>query len=98
MRNLTPAFYKEWIKPQGYDDAITYVMVLQTGQRIGLLVAQSHRRIPALRREVQIRLFGLLFPHICRTVSISDALNLKTIRSEALEATLNALSSGCLSH
>ena len=36
----------------------------------------------------------LLSPHVCRAVAISDALNLKTIRSEALEATLNALASG----
>jgi DNA-binding CsgD family transcriptional regulator len=35
-----------------------------------------------------------LSPHVCRAITISDALNLKTIRSEALEATLDALTSG----
>ena len=42
----------------------------------------------------EVRLLTLLSPHVCRAVAISDALNLKTIRSEALEATLNALASG----
>jgi DNA-binding CsgD family transcriptional regulator len=41
-----------------------------------------------------VRLLTLLTPHFCRAITISDALNLKTIRSEALEATLNALTSG----
>jgi DNA-binding CsgD family transcriptional regulator len=41
-----------------------------------------------------VRLLTLLSPHVCRAVAISDALSLKTIRSEALEATLNALVSG----
>ena len=41
-----------------------------------------------------MRLLTLLSPHVCRAITISDALNLKTIRSEVLEATLNALISG----
>ena len=28
---------------------------------------------------------NLLSPHVCRAITISDVLNLKTIRSEALE-------------
>jgi PAS domain-containing protein len=42
----------------------------------------------------EIRLLNLLAPHVCRSVAISDALNLKTVTSEALEATLDALASG----
>ena len=41
-----------------------------------------------------MRLLTLLSPHVCRAITISDALNLKAIRSEALEVTLNALTSG----
>ena len=43
---------------------------------------------------MRVRLLTLLSPHVCRAIAISDALNLKTIRSEALEATLSALTSG----
>ena len=44
--------------------------------------------------DAEVRLLTLLSPHVCRAITISDALNLKTIRSEALEVTLNALTSG----
>src|SRR5262245_41237393 len=33
-------------------------------------------------------------PHICRTLAISDALDIKTLDSEVLEATLDALVAG----
>ena len=89
---LESRFYIEWCKPQGLRDAIT-VKVLQTGQRMGLLAANRLATCP-LYGPTEIRLLTLLAPHICRAVTISDALNLKTIRSEALEATLDALASG----
>jgi DNA-binding CsgD family transcriptional regulator/PAS domain-containing protein len=85
-------FYQEWIKPQGFDDAIS-VTLLKTDRRIGWWTA--HRLADRPRYgQAEVRLMSLLAPHICRTVKISDALNLKTIRSEALEATLDALASG----
>jgi DNA-binding CsgD family transcriptional regulator/PAS domain-containing protein len=85
-------YYQEWVKPQKLHDALM-VKVLQTGQRTGLLAAnraESHPRYG----EVELRLLTLLSPHICRSITISDALNLKTVKSEALETTLDALSSG----
>ncbi len=85
-------FYQEWCKPQGLRDFIN-VKVLQTGRRMGLLVANRLESYPRYG-DAQVRLFTLLSPHVCRAVTISDALNLKTIRSEALEATLNALAAG----
>ena len=44
--------------------------------------------------DADVRLLTLLAPHVCRLAAISDALNLKTVKSEALEATLDALASG----
>ena len=41
-----------------------------------------------------MRLFALLSPHVCRAVAISDVLDLKSVRSDALEATLDALATG----
>jgi DNA-binding CsgD family transcriptional regulator/PAS domain-containing protein len=85
-------FYQEWVRPQGFDDALT-VKVLQTEHRIGWVSA--HRKENQRRYgDTEVRLLNLLSPHVCRSLMISDALNLKTIRSEALEATLNALTTG----
>jgi DNA-binding CsgD family transcriptional regulator/PAS domain-containing protein len=85
-------YYQEWIKPQGLGDMIAFKIV-QTDQRIGFLTAN---RLETYARygDADIRLLTLLSPHVCRAITISDALNLKTIRSETLEATLNALTSG----
>jgi DNA-binding CsgD family transcriptional regulator/PAS domain-containing protein len=85
-------FYRELVKPWGVQDTIG-VKVLQTGQRIGSLAANRIKPHPRYG-DAEVRLFTLLSPHICRAVTISDVLNLKTIRSEALEATLSALTSG----
>jgi DNA-binding CsgD family transcriptional regulator/PAS domain-containing protein len=85
-------FYQEWCKPQGLRDSIC-LKVLQTEKRIGLLVAN---RLESYSRygDAEVRLMTLLSPHICRAITISDALNLQIIKSEGLGATLNALASG----
>ena len=85
-------FYQEWCKPQGLRDAIV-LKALQTGKRVGMLVANRLESYPRYG-DAEVRLMTLLSPHICRAITISDVLNLKTIRSEALEATLDTLASG----
>jgi DNA-binding CsgD family transcriptional regulator/PAS domain-containing protein len=85
-------FYREWIKPQRFWDLIAF-KVLQTGQRFGAWAAHRIEGEPRYG-DADIRLVALLAPHVCRAIAISDAFNLKTIRSEALEATLNSLVSG----
>jgi len=82
-------WYREIFKPLGIRD-IVGICVLKTGQRAGTLnVHRSHRY-----GESDIRFFTLLAPHVCRAVAISDVLNLKAVKSDALEATLDALTSG----
>jgi DNA-binding NarL/FixJ family response regulator len=85
-------FYREWCKPQCFWDMINF-KVLQTHQRVGAWAAHRLEGQPRYG-EAEIRLLTLLSPHVCRALTISDALNLKTIRSEALEATLDAVASG----
>jgi DNA-binding CsgD family transcriptional regulator/PAS domain-containing protein len=85
-------FYQEWVMPQGFDDMINF-KILQTEQRIGWWAAHRAQGQPRYA-DADVRLITLLSPHVCRAITISDVLNLKTIRSEALEATLNALTSG----
>ena len=85
-------FYQELCKPFGVIDTMGF-KVVQTGGRMGLFALNSIK--PHTRYgDAEIRLLSLLAPHVCRSVAISDALNLKAIKSEALEATLDALASG----
>jgi len=85
-------YYLEWVKPQGLRD-VTVVKTLQTAQRIGLLVVNRLATEPRYG-AADVRLLSLVSPHVCRSVAISDVLNLKTIKSNALEATLDALACG----
>ena len=85
-------FYREWCKPQRFYDMINF-KILQTDQRVGWWSAHRLEGQPRYG-DPDVRLVTLLSPHVCRSITISDALNLKTIRSEALETTLNALTSG----
>jgi DNA-binding CsgD family transcriptional regulator/PAS domain-containing protein len=85
-------FYREWCKPQRFYDSIMF-KILQTDQRVGWWSAHRLEGSPRYA-DADVRLVALLSPHVCRAITISDSLNLKTIRSEALEATLNALASG----
>jgi DNA-binding CsgD family transcriptional regulator/PAS domain-containing protein len=85
-------YYQEWVKPQGLRDMIA-MKALQTGQRAGILVANRVEGRPRYG-DAEVRLLRLLSPHVCRAVAISDTLNLKTVKSDALEATLHALACG----
>ena len=85
-------FYLEWCKPQHFNDSIQF-KILQTDQRVGWWAAHRLDDQPRYA-DADVRLVTLLSPHVCRAITISDALNLKTLRSDALEATLNALTSG----
>jgi DNA-binding CsgD family transcriptional regulator len=85
-------FYQEFTRPQGVRDIIGF-SVLRTEQRMGWLAAHRLEGQPRYG-DAEVRLLTLLSPHVRRAITISDVLNLKTIRSEVLEVTLNALTSG----
>jgi DNA-binding CsgD family transcriptional regulator len=83
-------FYLEWIKAQRFG-CLMGVNVLREGRRgAGLVANRKDWQPPFGGRE--LRLLGLLAPHLRRTVAISNTLDLKSIATEALEATLDALS------
>jgi DNA-binding CsgD family transcriptional regulator/PAS domain-containing protein len=86
---LESRFYQEWVKPQAICDAIGF-NVLKTRQRVALWAAH---RLESQGRygDAEVHLLSRFAPHICRSVAISDALNLRTIRAKALEITLEAL-------
>ena len=45
-------------------------------------------------QEPELELFKLLAPHVCRALTISDALDIRALRSEMLEKTLDGLLAG----
>lgn len=85
-------FFREALKPFGLQDIIWFP-ALRTGGRMASMHASRNGKT---RRydEREIGLFKLLSPHVCRALAISDALDIRTLRSEALERTLDGLVAG----
>src|SRR4051794_11426033 len=89
---LASRFHQEWGKPQGLLDTIS-VHALKSGRRhAGITAVRLDHQRPYGEQDIEI--YRLLAPHICRAFAISDALDLRTITSQVLEATLDALASG----
>jgi DNA-binding CsgD family transcriptional regulator/PAS domain-containing protein len=89
---LESRFYRELLKPFGYFDFIGF-MALRTGGRVASVHTCRTERAPRYG-ERDIGIFELLSPHVCRALAISDALDIRTLRSEMLEATLDGLAAG----
>ena len=85
-------FYREVLEPFGYLDFIG-LSALRTGGRVAYLQATRTERDPRYGAR-EISLFKLLSPHVCRALAIADVLDLRTLRSEMLEATLDGLVAG----
>ena len=85
-------FYQDVMKPHGFSDYIG-INALKTSGRVASV--HGSRTVSAPRYgQREIAIFKLLSPHICRTLAISDALDIRTLYSEMLEATLDALVTG----
>lgn len=84
-------FYKEWSKPQGLGDFMG-LNAVRSARRAGGV--SSNRMLAQARySDEDVRLLRLLAPHVCRSFAVTDALDLKSVASHALEATLDALAS-----
>jgi DNA-binding CsgD family transcriptional regulator/PAS domain-containing protein len=89
---LESRFYREVLQPFGLRDLIWFP-ALRTGGRMASMHASRNEKAPYYQ-ELEIGLFKLLSPHVCRALTISDALDIRTLRSEMLEKTLDALVAG----
>jgi DNA-binding CsgD family transcriptional regulator/PAS domain-containing protein len=85
-------FYTDFCKPRGFNDLLG-LHALKSGHRSAGISATRIEPQP-LYGEDDMRIFRLLSPHVCRAFSISNALDLRTITSQLLEATLDALTTG----
>ena len=89
---LESRFAREVLKPFGLRDIIWFP-ALRTGGRMASMHASRGEK--ALHyQQGEISLFKLLAPHVCRTLAISDALDIRALRSEMLERTLDGLVAG----
>jgi len=89
---LESRFYREVLEPYGLTDIIWFP-ALRTGGRMASLHASRSNKKPHYQQP-EARLFKLLSPHVCRALAISDALDIRALRSEMLEKTLDGLSTG----
>jgi len=89
---LESRFYREVMEPFGLTDMIWFP-ALRTGGRMASLHASRNDKKPYYQLH-DVHLFKLLSPHVCRALAISDALDIRALRSELLEKTLDGLSAG----
>jgi len=89
---LESRFYREVLQPFGLMDMIWFP-ALRTGGRMASMHASRQEKAPHYQ-QLEIGLFKLLSPHVCRALTISDALDIRTLRSELLEKTLDVLAAG----
>lgn len=89
---LETRFFREVLKPFGLQDIIWFP-ALRTGGRMASMHASRSDRVEHYQKR-EIDLFKLLSPHVCRALAISDALDIRTLNSEMLERTLDALVAG----
>jgi DNA-binding CsgD family transcriptional regulator/PAS domain-containing protein len=89
---LESRFYREVLKPFGLLDIIWFP-ALRTGGRMASMHASRTETAPHYQQR-EISLLELLSPHVCRALTISDALDIRALRSEMLERTLDGLVAG----
>jgi DNA-binding CsgD family transcriptional regulator/PAS domain-containing protein len=85
-------FFREVLEPFGLQDMMWFP-ALRTGGRMASLHASRSNSSPRYQ-EHDVGLFNLLAPHVCRALAISDALDIRALRSEMLEKTLDGLAAG----
>ncbi len=83
----------EAVRITGYN----VVPALRTGNRMASLHASRTEQAPYYQ-QLDISLFELLSPPVCRALTISDALDIRTLKSEMLEKTLDVARRRCFPH
>jgi DNA-binding CsgD family transcriptional regulator/PAS domain-containing protein len=89
---LETRFYKEWVKPQGWIDAVSSLLEKSAASYSILSVFRHERDGPA--DDACRRRMSLLVPHFRRSVLIGKTIQLKAAEADAFADTLNALSAG----
>lgn len=85
-------FFREVLEPFGLVDIIWFP-ALRSGGRVASLHASRRNNAPPFQPH-DVRLLTLLSPHVCRALAISDVLDVRALRSQLLEKTLDGLAVG----
>jgi DNA-binding CsgD family transcriptional regulator/PAS domain-containing protein len=89
---LESRIYQEFWKPRGIRYLATIELLRTAHRSVGAAVTRKEWQ-PAYGAS-DLALLRLLAPHLIRAVTISDVLDLRTLKSEMLEATLDSLAAG----
>jgi DNA-binding CsgD family transcriptional regulator/PAS domain-containing protein len=89
---LESRLYREFFKPRGFRYGATIELLRTAHRSAGTAVTRKEWQ-PAYG-AADLALLRLLAPHLIRAVTISDVLDLRTLKSEMLEATLDGLAAG----
>jgi DNA-binding CsgD family transcriptional regulator len=89
--HLQSRFYREWVEPQGLNDAVL-TKFCETRNRSGTFQLIGGRDWDAEMSRVG-RLIELLLPHLRRAVLISDVLEQNGLKLESLQNTVNLIAS-----
>jgi len=89
---LNGAFYREWCAPQRNRDYVGMIAFRDSTRFVKTTNARFEENGP-FSPEALDR-FRLLAPHICRSVSISDAFRLERVRTGMFETMLDNLTTG----
>ncbi len=85
-------FYREVLQPFDIRDIIWFP-ALRTRSRMASMHASRSEKLSYYdQREIDV--FKLIAPHVCRSLVISDALDIRALKSEMLERTLDKLLAG----
>jgi DNA-binding CsgD family transcriptional regulator len=85
-------FYRVVAQPLGLRDAMG-VVCLRSGPRFAFMAAARLATRP-LYDAADLAFMRLLAPHFCRALTISDTLDLRTVKSDALAGILDGLVAG----
>ncbi|RUU14536.1 hypothetical protein EOD08_29975, partial [Mesorhizobium sp. M6A.T.Ca.TU.002.02.2.1] len=85
----TSRYFQEWLKPQGLIDVMSFFLIHTPTRLAGFAIARHKRQGIITGRE--IKLGGLLLPHVRRSVMISNMLDMGTIERARMAEALDAL-------
>jgi DNA-binding CsgD family transcriptional regulator/PAS domain-containing protein len=85
----TSPYFREWLRPQGLVDIMTYFLLHTSSRLAGFAVARHESRGIITKREIDLA--SLLLPHVRRAVTISNVLDAGTIERSRLAEALDAL-------
>jgi DNA-binding CsgD family transcriptional regulator/PAS domain-containing protein len=89
---LDSRIYREFLEPRDLRYGATIELLRTPHRSVGAALMRKHEQ-GAYGAE-DLSLLRLLSPHLCRSLTIADALDLRTLHSEMLEVVLDGLAAG----